>query len=486
MSIRRTVLTATAAFVVLGGALGTTLGAAAPRQSAASAKAATLPTTNRYVVKLVSKIASVSGNVMVSSNGKWAVTNADDFPEDVSYMSQLINVPQGKVVGTLDGTEDGAYPVGVDNAGIVFGRGAHNGFEAFTWNGHTLVWTALSPALTFGCEPNDPPTELGLQFNSVNGAGDVVGGAVWRCPNENIEYDQAIAYSPPGGIEFSGTYTSGGKTYHPDGTWTIDDAGIISGAGILPTDPENSQEAEWTDNEAAVPQSIAADVGQSLVYPARTTNALWHGGDFVGGSTSYYNGPESLYVGGTDSETITPIPGTTGADQDPPPFKVQALSTTNLVVGTRTGTTTTAPTSAAVWSVGSAVTPLTSLLATSTSDHLLTAMAIDTKDEIFGTATKSTAAGAQQYLYEAVIAHPKPSVSLKSPKSGKSYKKNAMVKASYSCKAGKGTTLKSCKGTKADHHAISTSKVGKHSFTVVATDADGETTTKTVHYKVKA
>jgi hypothetical protein len=164
---------------------------------------------------------------------------------------------------------------------------------------------------------------------------------------------------------------------------------------------------------------------------------------------------------------------------------VQALSTTNLVVGTRTGTTTTAPTSAAVWSAGSSITPLTSLLATSTKDHLLTAMAIDTKGDIFGTATTSTAAGAQQYLYEAVVSHPAPSVRLKTPKSGKTYKKNAEVKASYTCTAGKGATLNGCKGSVADHHRVSTKKVGKHSFTVVATDTDGQHTKKTVHFTVK-
>ncbi|HEX4190972.1 MAG TPA: hypothetical protein VHZ06_08240 [Marmoricola sp.] len=81
--------------------------------------------------------------------------------------------------------------------------------------------------------------------------------------------------------------------------------------------------------------------------------------------------------------------------------------------------------------------------------------------------------------------NPPPTITLKSPVNGHVYKKKAKVKASYVCKAGLGTKLSSCKGTVATGTHISTAKVGAHSFTVTAKDADGRVTTKVVHYTVK-
>jgi hypothetical protein len=83
------------------------------------------------------------------------------------------------------------------------------------------------------------------------------------------------------------------------------------------------------------------------------------------------------------------------------------------------------------------------------------------------------------------VVNPPPTITLKTPKSGASYKKGATVKASYSCKAGSGSTLSSCKGTVATGKKISTTTVGSHSFTVTATDKDGRTAKKKVTYAVK-
>jgi hypothetical protein len=116
-----------------------------------------------------------------------------------------------------------------------------------------------------------------------------------------------------------------------------------------------------------------------------------------------------------------------------------------------------------------------------TSLQLAYAYAVDRRGDIFGVAFGSSSS----VLYEARVQNPPPTVKITAPKSGHSYAMGAKVKASYTCKAGTLGKLKSCKGTVKDHHDISTSKLGKHTFTVTATDSDGEKTTKKVHYTVK-
>ncbi|HET6153395.1 MAG TPA: hypothetical protein VFE15_10580 [Marmoricola sp.] len=83
------------------------------------------------------------------------------------------------------------------------------------------------------------------------------------------------------------------------------------------------------------------------------------------------------------------------------------------------------------------------------------------------------------------VVNPAPTIALKTPVNGHVYAKGAKVKASFGCKAGAYTKLASCKGTVAVGKRIATGSVGKHAFTVTAKDADGRTTTKTIHYTVK-
>ncbi len=78
-----------------------------------------------------------------------------------------------------------------------------------------------------------------------------------------------------------------------------------------------------------------------------------------------------------------------------------------------------------------------------------------------------------------------PTVRIVTPAARASYAKGRAVDASYSCKAGTGTTLRSCTGTVANRQRINTSALGTHEFTVRATDRDGGTTIMTVKYTVR-
>jgi hypothetical protein len=450
-------------------------------------KAPALPTTNRYAVKVIAKIAPDSGHIMVSSNGKWAVTDTKDT---IGSTIQLVNVAAGKVVGTISSANDAPlqYAVGVDNAGIAYGTviledQANDSFdEGFLWNGKTNTRVPLPPGLASGCMQGSPSAPS-VYFNSVNASGVAVGVGSWLCKQDNSFGYGAVLYSPQDGVEFTGSFhDSSDVLRHPAEAYEVDDAGIVSGYLYLPDTPE----VEWRVGVDAAPQVIATNVGEPAVYPAQT-NALWQNGDFVGSAvTDVTTAPQSLFHGNKDSETVTLIPDTSGDAIDGLSFVPQAMDPKELVVGDSSPIPNpNGVTGPAVWAAGSAVTELSSLLVSPTKDHLLSAMAVDDDGDIFGTATTSTAKNAPLYLYEAVVTLPAPTVKLTAPKGGKTYKKGVKLKASYTCKAGKGAKLKSCKGTEPDHHKVSTKKTGKHSFTVTATDTDGQKTKKTVHFTVK-
>jgi hypothetical protein len=79
----------------------------------------------------------------------------------------------------------------------------------------------------------------------------------------------------------------------------------------------------------------------------------------------------------------------------------------------------------------------------------------------------------------------KPTVNIARPLEGAVYKLHKLVKANYKCADKKtGSGLASCVGDVANGHAIDTSSVGPHSFTVTATDKAGNVTTVTHHYRV--
>src|SRR3954470_8066871 len=80
----------------------------------------------------------------------------------------------------------------------------------------------------------------------------------------------------------------------------------------------------------------------------------------------------------------------------------------------------------------------------------------------------------------------KPTVTITRPAVGGDYKLGQLVKANYKCadKAKNNSGLASCVGTVAFGHAIDTSTVGSHTFTVTATDKAGNVTTVNRSYHV--
>jgi hypothetical protein len=78
-----------------------------------------------------------------------------------------------------------------------------------------------------------------------------------------------------------------------------------------------------------------------------------------------------------------------------------------------------------------------------------------------------------------------PPVSIQAPAQGARYRLGHAVAARYSCAAtATGPALESCVGTVPAGHRINTRTLGAHSFSVSATNDQGESTTETVTYKV--
>jgi len=76
-------------------------------------------------------------------------------------------------------------------------------------------------------------------------------------------------------------------------------------------------------------------------------------------------------------------------------------------------------------------------------------------------------------------------VSITAPAQGARYRLGQLVKARYSCLAPTtGAALKSCVGTVPAGRPINTKRLGAHTFSVSATNAEGSSTTETVTYKV--
>jgi alpha-tubulin suppressor-like RCC1 family protein len=84
-----------------------------------------------------------------------------------------------------------------------------------------------------------------------------------------------------------------------------------------------------------------------------------------------------------------------------------------------------------------------------------------------------------------------PSATIVTPPDGASYTQGQLVNADYSCSAGSnGGVLKpgaaGCSGSVANRSPIDTSSAGPHTFTVTASDTDGQTATATSRYNVNA
>jgi hypothetical protein len=94
----------------------------------------------------------------------------------------------------------------------------------------------------------------------------------------------------------------------------------------------------------------------------------------------------------------------------------------------------------------------------------------------------STQTAIYTVTYSAV---PPPPVSIRAPAQGASYRLGQAVRARYLCAATTtGPALKSCVGTVPAGHRIDTRRLGGHTFSVSATNDQGESTTETVSYKV--
>jgi hypothetical protein len=93
----------------------------------------------------------------------------------------------------------------------------------------------------------------------------------------------------------------------------------------------------------------------------------------------------------------------------------------------------------------------------------------------------------QTVTYTVVGTPAAPSISILAPIGGHTYKAEQRVQARYSCTEGAfGPGIKSCVGTVRSGALVNTTSLGRLKFTVTATSVDGQSTTKTVTYSVRA
>jgi hypothetical protein len=93
----------------------------------------------------------------------------------------------------------------------------------------------------------------------------------------------------------------------------------------------------------------------------------------------------------------------------------------------------------------------------------------------------------QTVTYTVVGTPAAPSISILSPVAGHKYKPEQRVRARYTCSEGAfGPGIKSCTGTVRNGEMINTQSLGRLKFTVTAVSKDGQRTSKTVTYSVRA
>jgi hypothetical protein len=99
------------------------------------------------------------------------------------------------------------------------------------------------------------------------------------------------------------------------------------------------------------------------------------------------------------------------------------------------------------------------------------------KDGLTGTATTN-------YTVVRTTIEP-PNVTIKEPRPNQKFKRKQTVHVNYSCKdTHNGPGIASCVGTVPNGGLLNTSTRGRHAFTVTATSKDGQSTTKTIYYRV--
>jgi hypothetical protein len=444
---------AAAAMVVAAVALPATLnvvpGVAAPRLHAKAAPP-------KFTVRVFGAPGQVRGTY-VSHNGKY-IAGEDD--------PSLYSTATGKKLGQVIPDSGTAEGIGVTDAGVLYGVGPHgkdsmlnplDGTFRFA-HGH-LTW--LTPVnfgtKYFGCAS---PVDLSVRLNDVNSTGRGVGFESGNCGAGNVLV--AVYYD-------GHTLSTTGDGKPAD---TSNDAHVLTQGGLTVGNtegPDGNGLAVWfgTHVEPELLSTYTGIPGSDALIAGRDWNVHGHFiGDHLNGDTlgeQLFNGKKAIQ-----------IPGTAGASQT---FSPVALGDNDMVVGGGSEDSQ----AAKIWTAATGVRTVASL--SGSKVNLNSAFGIDGVGDIFGI---SLAEAGPRFFEATPLGSAPPSVSIKTPKAGHSYTKGAVVKASYSCKAGKGSSLVSCKGTVADHHKISTKKVGKHTFTVVAKDADGQTHRRKVHYRVHA
>lgn len=422
----------------------------------------------------------VQGEISVSGNGIYVLDR-----DNGHGIGALYNAETDKQIGSEIGPPTGATNplsadlIGVDDSGVVFGNADRmvNGSDigqSFTWSNGSAGWLGVPPADTlgkiWGCG-DDNSVGLGDELYSVNSQGEAVGADLGTCDGASWQLAVKVSGSDQWGP--TGTYTTNSGEYHPVLAYSIDDAGEV--LGTVSTQDEAPM-YEWSSNGTGEVKSLADLTAHPNAY-ATTANTGWWGTDFIGGEMTA-SGGQSVWEGG---QAFDVLDATASTASKPGQYGAQALGLGDEVGGEITSALVNqGDPSAAIWYRGGKIT-LLSKLTHKTSITMIGVAAFDNRGDIFGVGQGKTS----NVIYEARVPNPPPTVSIKTPKSGHSYKKGSTLKASFTCHAGKLGTLKSCKGSVADHHKISTSKVGSHSFTVTAVDKDGEKTVKKVHYKIK-
>jgi hypothetical protein len=430
---------------LVGGLVGAAPAAGAHRAAALTDKAKVVLPHYKIRVIGVDNDSSTS-QAIVSANGRYLVNN---YVDGIEY-----DTATGKRIGEVE--TDNPESNGVANNGTIVGEATHNLVEtAFAWHaGHYTYFPATAAVPNaLGCAN---PTDLESGFEAVSPAGVAIGSEYWSCGSG---LTSAAVTHPDASGAFSITGQHGSN---PAGQGFIDDGTLAVG---YPAGDENDNQVMWNPATNSAPVNVRVATGFPSLYPYQAARYWNSSGEF-------------LATGADTSGTVELIAGKHAYDIVTSPthqFQGNALGNNGIVVGSDGGET------AEVWSPSIGIRSLKSL-SSATSESLLRALAVDSAGNIYGVGQDKKF---DVDYWEAQLVHPAPTVSIKTPKSGKHYRKGAKLTASYTCKAGAGSTLKSCKGSVADHHKVSTKKTGKHAFTVMATDADGVTTRKTVHYAVK-
>ena len=232
--------------------------------------------------------------------------------------------------------------------------------------------------------------------------------------------------------------------------------------------------------------STVSSVNGNGSYPSQAFTASSAGTyDWVVTYSGDANNAGASAACGSANESVAVTPAATQAmlvSSLNPAVAGQAVTFTATVAGTNpTGTVSFMDGSSRLGTgtlgAGGAATFTTSSL--SAASHSITA--------VYG-GDANNAGSTSNAVTEVVNALPKPgapSVSITSPASGKEYRFGQVVRADYSCSDGaNGTGIQSCTGPVPSGSPIDTSTPGSHSFAVTALSKDGQSTTRSVEYKV--